>query len=293
MHALQALLSCLPAPLVRIRLVWFRFLATLAFALVAVAPLHAILNRQLGRTVAGHRIERGDGFLESVWAHLHLNEAAAWNSFLTGAGALALLWLVFSYTVLSGGTFWVLAEPGRSSRLGEFLRGGGRLLGRFLRLLVLALLVLAGVAFLNRLLSEGITSLLRDGHHSSSLLGWTLHAKSALMLLVVGWLALVGGLAKAEMTRRDQGWAIPAFLRSLRLSLRHPLSTPILAAPVSTGPHAARIGVDRRCTSAWCSDSASCSRRSACTGRRRWFASTNRSTRRLLSRLPEPRNRGR
>lgn len=233
MRALQAVLSALFVPLRRLRLVWLLYLANLLFALVIAVPLFGVLERNLGHTVSGLRVQEGTGYLEQVWSDLRTTEKQPLSDLASGASALTVLWLLVSYTVLSGGTHFVLSQRGGPSSLARFLQGAGQLAGRFARLLPLHVLGLLGIYFLNRLLGDLLGRFVQDARHlqsSSAELGWLLQGKTLIVLLALGWLAVVSGLAKARAALDNERFMAGSFVKSLVTTLRHPVSTPLLAA---------------------------------------------------------------
>ncbi len=231
MRALTAVLLSLATPLLRPRLLLYRYLLVLLFAVIIVSPLTMILDRGFGESVQGMRMS-GE-FLERAWLDLQNHEAATWKDFRNNASSLFFVYIVFAFTILSGGTFWILSVRGRRCHLAEFLAGGGRLFGSYLRLLPWFALGLVGVYFANR----GLTSL---AHHlttewmrrsgSSASLGWILHAKTALVLVLLGWLVVVTGVAKARCARDGHRSMAGLFFRSLGTCLKNPASSLILAA---------------------------------------------------------------
>jgi hypothetical protein len=232
MHALQAVFLSVLVPLHRIRLVFHLYLAQLLFALVLAVPLSAALESHLGYSYTGFQMRTSTSFLEQAWSDLHSADRVHQQVRQDHLSPVAILWLFLSFTVLSGGTFWVLSGRQHTSTLAEFLGGAGRLFGRFCRLLIPYGLGCLGLYYLNGLLSEWVVAFTdsRQRQATSTELAWLLHGKLAIMALLFGWLTVSCALAKAAAARTDQRAMLATFFRSLLLSVRHPISTPILAA---------------------------------------------------------------
>jgi hypothetical protein len=232
MLTIRCLLRALPLLVLRARLSFLLWAVNLLLAAIVLFPLSRAFERTFGHSVAGRTTGEGR-FVEFAWQDFHLGQgellAQAERAF-SGTGLIALL---LSFTVLSGGTFALLAQAGSGSSVREFLAGAGRLFARYLRLLVLFAAGCCALHWVNVGLTMTVNRLLigpLDRASPSRHVGLLLHLKSAYMLLLFGWLIAATGLAKARAALHDERSMVRAFLGGWKAALSSPLASTLLAA---------------------------------------------------------------
>jgi len=230
MHGLKALASSLGAPFQRPLLVFYLYVAQALFAAAAFLPLQPVLERQLLHSALAERALRLHD--EALWTGIQQTEAAGLEGFRGAASWIAFLYVAVAFTLLSGGTFALLADRERRASVAGFLAGGGHCFFRFLRLLVLFLIVLAGLAWLNRRLDHGahwLSTEWRGRSLDSRWLALIAGLRIAVSALLVGLLLSAVSLTKARAVtegRRGMSWLL---LGSLWQSLRRPVSALLVA----------------------------------------------------------------
>jgi hypothetical protein len=238
MRPIRHWLASVPLLVLRARLSLLLHVAQLLLAAIVLLPLSRAFEATFGWSVAGR--ETGAGrFLEWAWQDLRLNQGDLLAVAERAFSGVAAVGLFLGFTLLSGGAFAVLARPGARGSARDFLAGAGRLFGRYARLFVLFGAGCVALFWANRGLTNAVDWLISsrlERASSSVVVGWLLHAKSLLALLLLGWLITATGLAKARAALADAespDARVPMlrlFLSSLRTTLTNPVSSAILAA---------------------------------------------------------------
>jgi hypothetical protein len=231
MRAVLSLLRSLPLLVLRARLALLLHLFQLLLAAIVVLPLSRAFEATFGSSVAGAETQAGR-FLEYAWQDWHLSGsellAQAERTF-SGVGAVGLF---LSFTLLSAGTFAVLASRSRGS-VRELLAGAGRFFARFTRLFVVFAAGCFALFWIDRWLTLGVNRVITqtlDRASPSRYVGALLHAKTLLaMALLAGWMAVIG-LTKARLVREDSRSVARALLAALRSLARRPVSCVLLAS---------------------------------------------------------------
>jgi len=232
MRALRCLLASLPLLALRARLALVLHVAQLLLAIAVLLPLSRAFEATFGSSVVGR--ETGAGrFVEFAWQDWRLVNrdllALAERAF---SGA-ALLGTFLSFTLLSAGTFALLAQERSGSSVREFLAGAGRLFARFTRLFLLFAGGCVALYWANRGLTIAVDHLVAvrlDRASSSRVIGVLLHLKSFVALLLLAWLIAATGLAKARAAVADERSMVRAFLAGWRSALTRPIGSALLAA---------------------------------------------------------------
>ena len=219
MTALQAFLKAQKEIWSRRGIVGFLYVFNVLMAAILTLPIGGRLDRLANRELADHLI---DGFaLDYVIEYFQKygDSFQAIIAMLIGVG----LFYVLTNTFLAGGILGVLAREKRF-RLRPFLHESANMFGRFARLLLLSLVVLALLYFGVRL---AVLSPLRNFADSANPdVKFQVQLLSILItLLLIGFWNMLFDYAKITIHSRDIGSVFVGFFSSVRFVLRHPLQT--------------------------------------------------------------------
>jgi hypothetical protein len=202
------------------RLAVFLWLVNLLLAGAAAVPAFVVFGDALRHSPEGDRLLEGFSFgivVELFRADARLR-LLPW--FAAGAGLLALLANAFA----SGGVLDVLTTDDRRSFLHRFGRGAGHFAGRFLRVGVVAGVVLLVAGALVVAGTRALATLLEDAAWPPMGVAIVLVRVGLLLgIAVVALLAL--DLARVRVVREDSRRAVRLYGSSLLLIARHPLAT--------------------------------------------------------------------
>lgn len=219
MTALQAFLKAQKEIWSRRGIVGFLYVFNVLMAALLTLPIGGRLDRLANKELADHLI---DGFaLDYVIEYFQKygDSFQAIIAMLIGVG----FFYVLTNTFLAGGILGVLAREKRF-RLRPFLHESANMFGRFVRLLLLSLVVLALLYFVVRL---AVLSPLRNLADSANPdVKFQVQLLSILItLLLIGFWNMLFDYAKITMHSRDIGSVFVGFFSSVRFALRHPLQT--------------------------------------------------------------------
>ncbi len=219
MTALQAFLKAQKEIWSRRGIVGFLYVFNVLMAALLTLPIGGRLDRLANKELADHLI---DGFaLDYVIEYFQKygDSFQAIIAMLIGVG----FFYVLTNTFLAGGILGVLAREKRF-RLRPFLHESANMFGRFVRLLLLSLVVLALLYFVVRL---AVLSPLRNLADSANPdVKFQIQLLSILItLLLIGFWNMLFDYAKITMHSRDIGSVFVGFFSSVRFALRHPLQT--------------------------------------------------------------------
>ncbi|MHC5211928.1 MAG: hypothetical protein ACYTG2_14500 [Planctomycetota bacterium] len=158
-------------------------------------------------------------FDNEAWIDFQNVQADALAAGRTTARAVALPWIVL-WTLLSVGMVARLADGRRHPRLLPAIATYGH---RALWLLVITAVPVAGLWWLNDVLSRTITSTLVDGMDrgaGAATLGWSMTLKTLGMLLALGLVLAVGRIARLRMIQCDEHFVPLTWLRAAWSLLR-------------------------------------------------------------------------
>ncbi len=219
MTALQAFLKAQKEIWSRRGIVGLLYVFNVLMAAILTLPIGGRLDRLANKELADHLI---DGFaLDYVIEYFQKygDSFQAIIAMLIGVG----FFYVLTNTFLAGGILGVLAREKRF-RLRPFLHESANMFGRFVRLLLLSLVVLALLYFVVRL---AVLSPLRNLADSANPdVKFQVQLLSILItLLLIGFWNMLFDYAKITMHSRDIGSVFVGFFSSVRFALRHPLQT--------------------------------------------------------------------
>ncbi len=219
MTALQAFLKAQKEIWSRRGIVGFLYVFNVLMAALLTLPIGGRLDRLANKELADHLI---DGFaLDYVIEYFQKygDSFQAIIAMLIGVG----FFYVLTNTFLAGGILGVLAREKRF-RLRPFLHESANMFGRFVRLLLLSLVVLALLYFVVRL---AVLSPLRNLADSANPdVKFQIQLLSILItLLLIGFWNMLFDYAKITIHSRDIGSVFVGFFSSVRFALRHPLQT--------------------------------------------------------------------
>jgi hypothetical protein len=221
-HGLRAALRHYPAA------VWTYVLVSLGALPVAVA-LGALVQQRYGDSLDAGAFARA---LEPLLVtELAIREERALGMIAFMLGGTVFLWAIVS-TFLAGATINAVSRA-EQTRTGEFFAGGGRVFGRLMRLLPLALpFSLLAVGLPAFLLNKLATSIIRDlaSDRGAVLVRW---ATIAIALVLLAWTSGAYDLMRVEAVARGEHRARYAFWRGLMRAVKRPLS--VLALSSSFG----------------------------------------------------------
>ncbi|MCB9896856.1 MAG: M1 family metallopeptidase [Planctomycetes bacterium] len=218
--AFSALFGAVGSTLAQPRLVFLLWLVNAAVALVLVAPLFDAIDT----TVAHNPLASTalTSFDDEVLVDFENTHAPTLDATLRGVRTAALPFVLLSSILAMG----VLTQL--TSRRGGpgLLAGCGRHGHRAFWLLATTLLALWGLSFGSDALSGWITRSFTEGVRDASagLLGWTMTARSALVVLAAGALLTAHRVARLRVVLGGERFVPLTWLRALASVLRHPLA---------------------------------------------------------------------
>jgi hypothetical protein len=197
------------------------WLANLLFAAVVVAPFWLRLYGVLATAPAGDRLLGGFSF--GLFADLAREYGGLLGPLVVAVLPLfGVMLLVNAFT--AGGVLEVLIAGRPGTVFERFAAGGARFFWRFLRVGVLAGVVLAVAAGLILVATAAATRTAWESEwEPAPLVGWLAGLALAGLAVVVVLLAL--DLARVRVVRDDRRRVIRAWFGSLWLVLRHPVAT--------------------------------------------------------------------
>ncbi len=197
------------------------WLVNLALAAAAAAPAWGMLKDALDYAPEGDRLRQGFSF--GIVAELMRADSARFSLLLSSAIAAAVLALLAN-AFTSGGVLDVLTTDDRRRFLHRFGRGAGHFFGRFLRLGIMAGVVLLVAAGLVAAAMWALSRRLEDSAWPP--MGFTIGTARVVLVFLIMVIALVAlDLARIRVVRDDSRRAVRLYWSSLRLVLRHPLAT--------------------------------------------------------------------
>lgn len=203
------------------RLALALWLANLVLAGAAAAPAFFTFGDVLSHAPEGDRLRQGFSF--GIVAELLRADAARFGLllfFAAAAAALALLANAFT----SGGVLDVLTTDDRRTFLHRFGRGGGHFFARFLRVGIVAGLVLLGAAGLAAAAMKALSRLLEDSPWPP--MDFVVGLLRIVLVFGIAVVALVAlDLARILVVRDDDRRAVRLYWSGLRLVLGHPAAT--------------------------------------------------------------------
>jgi hypothetical protein len=210
-------------------LVWLLQAAT---ALLPAAAFHAWF-----REATRHRYEPGKLFanLDGTFRVDHAQALGLLDATASRTGAVLVLFAMVVGAFCAGGWLQVFLDPSSGSSLRRFFFGGSRYLGRFLRLALLTLLVLAlwgwvvyGMPWERFVLGLGFgvpeadaQELYTVGSESKAL--WLFWLQDGVYLLLVALTLVWGDFTRTRMALHDTTSSLWAGLCTLFSLLRHPI----------------------------------------------------------------------
>lgn len=197
------------------------WLVNLVLAAAAAAPAWWMLKDALDYAPESDRLRQGFSF--GIVAELMRADSARFPLLLSSAIAAAVLALLAN-AFTSGGVLDVLTTDDRRRFLHRFGRGAGHFFGRFLRLGIMAGIVLLVAAGLLAAATGALSRRLQDAAWPPT--GFTIGLARALLVFLIIVIALVAlDLARIRVVRDDSRRAVRLYWSSLRLVLRRPLAT--------------------------------------------------------------------
>ena len=133
------------------RVVWWFFLINLLLAWVASVPLKVRLTQVTAHSLNAKRLVNGFDF--GAYSELTDNPDVAYDARLPESGVAVLVYFIFAL-FLTGGVLEAYASD-RKLRIGEFFQACGAFFWRWVRLLIVMLIVLVPLAFLSHVLLHG------------------------------------------------------------------------------------------------------------------------------------------
>ena len=133
------------------RVVWWFFLINLLLAWVASVPLKVRLTQVTAHSLNAKRLVNGFDF--GAYSELTDNPDVAYDARLPESGVAVLVYFIFAL-FLTGGVLEAYAAD-RKLRIGEFFQACGAFFWRWVRLLIVMLIVLVPLAFLSHVLLHG------------------------------------------------------------------------------------------------------------------------------------------
>ena len=189
-----------------------------AFAVAVVAPLAALLARDLGHSLYAREMLAS---FDLQWLMEFVRKTRGWPAAMLGPLALVAAggYLLVS-TFLAGGAITIFAAPERRYVPAVFYQGCGRNFGRLFRLLLWSGVCYAVVFGINGGLSRLGQRLWRDSMEQKPVLlyGWLC---AALVLLLFLFVNMVFDYAKIRLVAEDSRKSLRAALGSFRLVGRH------------------------------------------------------------------------
>jgi hypothetical protein len=194
---------------------------TLLLAAAATAPFARWLGATLPRAPEADLLARRFSF--GLLAELLQGAGPAMELVAAAVGGAALL-AFLGNPLIAGGVLEVLGSEDDRPFLHRFFRGAGHFYGRFLRLLLLAVLAAAIVA---GALAVGLRRALRPLRESAwepgSFVAGLLSMIVVMAVAAFFWLVL--DYARIRVSRDDSRRMLRAFIHALRLVAGHPLKT--------------------------------------------------------------------
>ena len=196
------------------------YAVNLAAAAFLAAPMAALIDESLGRSVNG--LDLAFTFrLEAIVDFLFSNRSAL-ASLDRAMGFGALLFSVLA-AVLTGGVIDTLKSPPRSPFLPRFLGGCGRFAFRYLRLIPYLAVALWGVSLVNEGLNRAIVLLFDQSDHEVAAF-WVMRGKQGLILALLLLLSATFDLARILTAFENRTHMVGALLTSAGFVARHAAS---------------------------------------------------------------------
>jgi len=200
----------------RQRLLWWIYLVSLGLAFLATEPLVAMIGPVLDHSLASDRLYHAFdlGFLAELLARPDFSAPAAGLASMLAGIVFLLLMLLFT-----GGILRVYNED-RTFATGEFFGACGRYFWRFVRLIILLLIVLIPVGIINAGFKAWSGSL--ADRIASPAPGVSVNIAGKLIVLFLLMAVRVWfDLAEVQAVAEDEYAMRRTFLRSFRLTRRH------------------------------------------------------------------------
>ena len=214
---LGALFGAVGSTLACWRLVLLLWLLNAVLAAVVVAPLMGAIDATWRHSPLAPSLP--GAFDDAPWVDFANVQAPALAASRANAETLTLPWIVLCWLLSAA----VLGRTGDRPNFTGHLAAVGRCAHRYLWLLVMTGLGLAGVAWVNGLLTDWTTNWLTlglDRGAGAGLLGWSMTAKTLLSLLLAALVLGAGRVARLRVVKLDERLMPLTWLRALGSLLR-------------------------------------------------------------------------